>query len=158
MPTPRSGARGRGRGGRAAPGVPAVPWPSPALPPEWPWRFIFIYLFILASTPHKRLIIAGVGASLWLPPGLGFLGFANLPFPEQLCRRLRRPEKLGKLESGSITGTSLWPPGWAELRRWWRRMRRAYQTGWVGETRRGGQVLICPGFHLIDWLQSKWGL
>lgn len=37
-------------------------------------------------------------------------------------------------------------------------MRRAYPTGWVEETCRGSQVVICPDFHLIDWLQSQWGL
>lgn len=37
-------------------------------------------------------------------------------------------------------------------------MRKAYPTGWVEETCRGSQVVICPDFHLIDWLQSQWGL
>lgn len=35
-------------------------------------------------------------------------------------------------------------------------MRRAYQTGWVGEACLGSQTVICPGFHLTDWLQSQW--
>lgn len=35
-------------------------------------------------------------------------------------------------------------------------MRRTYQTEWVGETCLGSQTVICPGFHLTDWLQSQW--
>lgn len=90
-------------------------------------------------------------------PGLRIQGFANLPFPEQLCRRLRGPRSSESWKAGaSQTGTSLWPPGCAELGRRWRKMRRAYQTGWVGETCLGSQVVICPGFHLTDWLQSQW--
>lgn len=85
-------------------------------------------------------------------------GLRKLALSLAALREAAKTKKLGKLESRSITGTSLWPPSCTELGRRWRRMRRAYQTGWVGETCLGSQTVICPGFHLTDWLQSQWVL
>lgn len=84
--------------GRAAPGGPAVPGPpGPAesqsgLPPEWPWRF--------SSLSHKRLIIAGVGASLWLPQDLGSWALQTCPLPSSFAGGCEDQEawKVGKRE------------------------------------------------------------
>lgn len=154
MPTPRSGARGGGCGGRADPGGPAVPGllgPAGVRVSRLSGRGVF------QSAPQEvkhcwRWSVFVASPRTWDPE------LCKLALSLAALQEVAKTNKLAKLENKSITGTSLWAPSCAELPRWWRRMRRAYPTGWVGETCRSSQVVICPDFHLIDWLQSQWGL
>lgn len=85
---------------------PPRPAPAHVHPRNGSWR--------CASAP-REVNLCWCGSFFVASPGLGSLAFANLPFAQPLCTRLRRRRRAESWKPVSITGRSPWPRSCAVL-------------------------------------------